>query len=58
MVALHILEGEKIKREGRDLSILKTSERTTVNFVVYFKQNFKINLSNNFAFCYDGQHVS
>lgn len=58
MVALHILEGEKTKREGSDLSIRKNSERTTVIFGVYFKQNCKTNLSNTFAFCYDGQRVS
>lgn len=44
MVALHKLEGENIKREERDLSVLKNSENKTLIFFVYFKQNFKISV--------------
>lgn len=44
MVALPLLEGEKVKREGRDLSVLKNSESTTLILVAYLKQNFKTNL--------------
>lgn len=57
MVALPILEGEKVKREGRDLSVLRNSESAARILVADVKQNFKTNLSNNFAFCLDGQDM-
>lgn len=44
MVALPVLEGEKVKREGTDLPALKNPESTTLILVAYFKQNFKTNL--------------
>lgn len=44
MVALHKLEGENIKWEGRDLSALKNSENKTLIILVYFKQNFITNV--------------
>lgn len=44
MVTHHKLEGENIKREGRELSVLKNSENKNLIFLVYFKQNFKTNV--------------